>query len=276
MIAGRIRGALLALLLALAAPAAGAGEAGGSEAGSRAAALQPPEAAAAFAKTVERELAARGARVALVARLGRDPADMPEGVRFTHVAAWVYSAITLADGRVVNGYVAHNLYQEPEALGRSTLVQDYPAEFFLGATRLRAGILIPDPRLQAKLLAALTDGTAARLHVPAYSVVASPYDARFQNCTEHLLDLTIAAVYDTTDMARIKRIARQHFEGTPIPLGGFARAFGPAFVAGLETVDHEGPIRTATFESLSAFMGKHGLAEAMLTLEGAEPPAAQP
>ena len=56
-----------------------------------------------FSKQVERTLAAKGARVAIIARVGRPPADLPEGMHFTHVSFAVYSQITTKDRRVVPG-----------------------------------------------------------------------------------------------------------------------------------------------------------------------------
>jgi hypothetical protein len=58
-----------------------------------------PEKIVAFAKKVEKTIAARGARVALVARIGRPPGEMPPGMRYTHVGFAVYSQITMKDGR---------------------------------------------------------------------------------------------------------------------------------------------------------------------------------
>jgi hypothetical protein len=46
----------------------------------------PRGSSAAFAERVERDLAARDAQVAIVARMGRDSGDLPEGIRYTHVA----------------------------------------------------------------------------------------------------------------------------------------------------------------------------------------------
>jgi hypothetical protein len=58
-----------------------------------------PESIIAFAKKVEKTLAAKGARVAVLARMGRPASELPEGMHFTHVGFAVYSQITTADGR---------------------------------------------------------------------------------------------------------------------------------------------------------------------------------
>lgn len=69
-----------------------------------------------FAKQEERALAAEGARVAILARMGRPLSEMPEGMHFTHAAFAVYSTITLADGTTVPGYAIYNLYQKMDNL----------------------------------------------------------------------------------------------------------------------------------------------------------------
>jgi len=45
-----------------------------------------PEQIRAFAQKVERTLADTGARVAIIARMGRPASELPEGMHFTHVA----------------------------------------------------------------------------------------------------------------------------------------------------------------------------------------------
>ena len=119
---------------------------------------------AAFADRVQRDLAARGAQVAIVGRVGRDPEILPVGINYTHVGFWVYSRITRADGSQGRGYRVHNLYQSAGDLTRSDLVQDSPGDFFASVFEMDAGIIIPDPRLQRKLLDVIDSPTYANLH----------------------------------------------------------------------------------------------------------------
>jgi len=77
---------------------------------------------------------------------------------------------------------------------RSQLIQDTPADFFAGAQRLDAGIIIPDAQLQQKLLRVIASPTDRSLHNANYSVLANPSNKRFQNCTEHTLDVMMAAI----------------------------------------------------------------------------------
>ncbi len=101
----------------------------------------------------------RGARVAILARVGRPPAEMPEGMHFTHVSFAVYSQITTFNGRIVPGYAIYNEYQSNEKPDTSSLVQDFPVDFFAGVATLEAGVIIPSPELQKRLLQTIASPT---------------------------------------------------------------------------------------------------------------------
>lgn len=237
--------------------------AGSSEAGE---AVLPYKQVVDFSNKVQHELAASGARVAIVARTGRDPSDLPSGIRYTHVAYWVYSHITKTDGSTGYGYQVYNLYQTSDDLTVSHLVQDTPADFFAGAYRLDAGVIIPDPRLQEKLLRTIASPTYAALHNANYSVLANPADTRFQNCTEHTLDVLVASLYDTADRRQIKANIAAHFTPQAIEIGGFKRALAPALSGDLRTSDHGSNVGTATFSTIGKFMKKYDLADEVYSL----------
>ena len=232
--------------------------AGSSEAGTS---KLPVAEVAAFANRVQHDLAARGAHVAIVSRIGRDPRQLPPGITYTHVSFWVYSQIKHADGRTGRGYHVYNLYQLGDDDTRSHLVQDSPVDFFAGAHDLDAGIIIPDPRLQKKLLKVITSPTYAALHNARYSVLANPNTSQFQNCTEHTLDVLIASLYGTSDVARIKANIASHFEPQNIRISGFKRMLAPVASQALTTVDHDDTIATATFGSIARFMDANKLAK---------------
>jgi len=252
------------LTLCLALPA----NAGSSEAGNP---QLPPAEIAAFSNRVQQDLAARGANVAIVARMGRDPRSLPKGVTYTHVSYWVLSQIKTADGRTGTGYRVYNLYQDGKNGTRSRLVQDSPEDFFAGAYKLDAGIIIPDARLQKKLLKVIASPTYAALHNPRYSVLANPFTSQFQNCTEHTLDVLMAALYGTRDIAQIKADEAAHFKPQMIAIGGLKRALAPAASQALTTADHGQTVATATFGSIARFMQGNKLAAKVyrLTPDGA-------
>lgn len=214
-----------------------------------------------FSDALQQDLAARGANVAIVARIGRDPSDLPGGINYTHVAYWVFSKITRADGSNYHGYRVYNLYQEAENDSVSRLVQDSPADFFAGAYALDAGVIVPDPRLQKKLLGVIGSPTYAKLHNARYSVLANPADAQFQNCTEHTLDVLMASVYGTKDQSQIKANIAAHFEPQPVRISGLKRLLAPAASAALTTSDHGADIETATFGSIARFMAAFDLSD---------------
>ena len=220
-----------------------------------------------FSKQVEKSLAQKGARVAIVSRIGRPASELPEGVEYTHVAYWVYSSIKTADGREMPGYQVYNLYQKTGAIDHSELVNNFPPDFFAGVDSLKAGVIIPKPSLQAKLLKLIASDDYKKLHIPNYSVVANPFNAQFQNCTEFTLDVLISALYDTTDYKEIKANTVAYFKPQKIDLGAMKTTFGPLFVKDFSTKDQNGPILTATFGSIANFMKTYSLSDDIYHLE---------
>lgn len=221
---------------------------------------------AGFAKRVEKVLADEGAHIAIVSRLGRPANELPQGVEYTHVAFAVYSMIETTDGRHLPGYVYYNLYQDAEKPRTSSLVRDHPVEFFSGSYELKAGIVIPDPELQRRLLHYLRSEDYLQLHNPNYSVIANPYDLRYQNCTEYVLDVVNAAIYQTSDRKLIKNNIRAYYHSKPLAVSTFKLAFGSAFSPDIRLDDHEGPVHTATFSSIRRFLDDYGLANKTLTV----------
>jgi len=220
-----------------------------------------------FAKKVERTLAEKGARIALVARVGRARDDLPEGIRYTHVAYWVYSDIQTAEGKTVRGYAAYNLYQRADALDISDLITDYPADYFAGVEELEAGILIPKPKLQQQLLQAVTSDTFKKLHVSDYSVIANPNNTKYQNCTEHALNILFSTLYKTDDIKQIKANIKEYFKPQPIHLSPLEALFGPVVMKDVATSDHKGKIKTTTFTTIGEFMKSYDLLEEKIELK---------
>ena len=254
---------LLTLSLALAAHSAGFSSSS-SQAGEET--HFKPAAIIAFAKKVERTLAAKGARVAVLARMGRPASELPEGMHFTHVAFAVYSEITTADGRKIPGYAIHNLYQENDHPDVSQLVQDFPVDFFAGVAQLEAGIIVPSPELQRRLLAVIASPTYKTLHDPHYSVIANPYTLGRQNCTEFVLDVINSAIYQTSDMKVIKANEKAYFIAQPVNVNPFKLLLGSLFTAEVSTVDQTGPAVTATFEKLGEYLQKYDTGASVITV----------
>ena len=229
----------------------------------------PPEAAA-FAKQVERDLAAKGTRVAIVFRAGKPRDKLPEGIAYTHGAFWVYGDIKGGDGQLYKGYASYNLYQgdgDKLPADQSYLAQDFPLDFISGSQVDDVAIIIPSPEMQRRLLAAIAAPGYARLHVPSYSLVSNPFDARHQNCTEFVLDVIASAAWQTEDYPQIKANLAAHFKPTVVRANIFERTFGPMVNPRLKMDDQDGPIVTATYDSIAGFMRDNHLLVETYVLE---------
>ncbi|EPJ49553.1 MAG: hypothetical protein OFPI_24530 [Osedax symbiont Rs2] len=234
---------------------------------SQGSALYSPEQIANFAKQVERYAAQQGARAFIIGRIGRAPEDLPKGIQYTHTAVAIYSSITLKSGQSAKGYVIHNLYQRNGQANKSDLVTDYPVDFFWGAQRLTAGISIPTPALQQKLLEIYSSAAPEKLHNENYSVLANPYNDRYQNCTEHTLLLLNAAIYNTTDTKRLYANNQAYFKAQRVHTSPFKLMLGSAFIKGVTTADHQGKIKTATFTSIARYLNEYQLLDKSISLD---------
>lgn len=246
-------------LAALFLTAASASALAGSQAATQA--TFAPERVISFAKQVERVAAEKGAYAFIIARQGRPESELPEGIEFTHTAIAVYSNITLDDGTTVPGYAIHNLYQMAEDRDHSRLVTDYPVDFFWGAQALKTGIIIPSLAVQQRLVDIYTAGEDKKLHNPNYSVIANPFNSRYQNCTEFTLDVVNAAIYHTTETTQLKANAKAYFTAQPVKVSRLKLGLGSLFADGLHTSDHKRRIETATFHSMARYLAQYNLTQ---------------
>lgn len=218
--------------------------------------------AAAFSKQIERRLAAGGARVAIVFRSGRPREALPDGISYTHGAFWTYGPIETEDGKTLNGYAVHNLYQGREDVLSSYLKQDFPYDFVKPAVEERVGVIVPTPGMQKRILEIMASDQYKAMHQPAYSLISNPHDASYQNCNEFMLDVIAASAWDTADRAQIKTNLAAYFEPSLVETSLIQRLFAPMADARLRTDDHDGDIRTTTFASMAAFMEEYDLSDA--------------
>jgi hypothetical protein len=225
-----------------------------------------PEEIISFAKQVEKTLAAKGAHVAILARMGRPAAELPEGMHFTHVAFAVYSQITTADGRKIPGYAIYNLYQQNDRPEISELILDFPVDFFAGVAVMEAGVIIPSADLQKRLLEVINSPTYSALHDPHYSLIANPYTLGKQNCTEHTLDVINAAIYQTSDIKVIKANEKAYFEAQLVNVSPLKLALGSMFSAEVSTSDQQGKPVTATFETIGRYLQKYDSGSEVITI----------
>jgi hypothetical protein len=241
--------------------APGDGFSGASAAGAASSYLTG-EQAAVFSKQVERDLAAKGTRLAIVFRTGRPRSELPDGISYTHGAFWVYSPIELENGEATTGYAVYNLYHgdgQKLPKDKSYLHQDFPIDFVAPTAVDDVAVIIPSPEMQRRVLSIMDSPAYEQLHVPAYSLVSNPLDPKYQNCNEFMLDVLAAAAWETTDMQQIKANLKAYYKPTKVKTNLLERLFGPMTDVRLKTDDQHGAIVTATYESMSAFMKDNGL-----------------
>lgn len=220
------------------------------------------EEAANFSKQVERDLAGKGARLAIVFRTGETRDKLPDGISYTHGAFWTFVPITLDDGRKISGYAVYNLYHGDgvsRAVDRSYLHQDFPYDFVAPTAVDDVAVIIPSPEMQRRILAIMDSPSYTALHIEPYSLVSNPHDIKYQNCNEFMLDVIAAAAWETTDMVQIKANLKKHFKPAEVKTNLFERLFAPIAQKRIKTDDQGGKIVTATYESMAAFMKNNGL-----------------
>lgn len=263
----QLKPAALALAVLALSGGAGAGPAWAQDSSAAIAASShfPPTQVAAFSKTIENELAARGVRVAMVFRAGAPRSTLPKGISYTHGAFWVYRDIATPDGKILHGYAVYNLYAGdgkawPQT--QSRLVQDWPFNFTSGVTTDDVGVIIPTPEMQRRILALIDSPDYARLHNPDYSLIANPFSDKYQNCNDFMLMIVAAAAWETTDPAQIRADLGAHFTPAKVEVDPLRRLFAPMVDHRIRTDDQNGEILTATFESIGAFMHANHLSDA--------------
>lgn len=220
-----------------------------------------------FSKKVERTAAKHGARVFLLSRMGRAKEELPKGISYTHTGVAVYSMIETDDGKTVPGYAVYNLYQKDDDPSKSHLVTDFPVDFFAGAFELKAGIAIPTPEVQQRILQLIGNGNYKKYHNPEYSVLSNPFNARYQNCNEYLLDLINGAIYQSDDIAQLKANAKAYFEPQPIAKSSFKLALAALAMEDLTLRDHKGKVKTTTYTTIVSYLKDNNLLAHEFTLE---------
>lgn len=218
-----------------------------------------PEEIARLAKKVEKEAAKHGAQVIIVGRVGRKVEDLPKGIKYTHVGIGVYSMIETKDGDKIPGYAMYNLYQDSNNQDKSYLSVDFPFDFFAGTQELRAGVIIPNPSLQKRILELIQSGAHEKLHIIHYSAIANPYTLRYQNCTEYILDIVNSAIYQTSDMEVLKQKSSAFFDAQKVNFSGIKLLLGSIFINGVTTTDHKNGIVTATYSTIGEYLEKYDL-----------------
>ncbi len=252
--------AALAITLATAlASAAGAAQAG------RSCEQKAPEAvnvqrAMTLAQHTAAALDASGAQVVVLARAGQDLSK--------YGLAWSHLGLAYKDG--ARWRVVHKLNACGSA--RSDIYRQGLGEFFLDDLfDYKAGVVVPDPALQARLLPVLRDNAqAVRLHTPAYSMVAYPWAQRYQQSNQWAIE-TLAMAQSPEAGGSFTRERAQAwlkfsgYEPTTLRLNAFTRLGARATAANVAFDDHPNEkrfsdrIETVTVDSVFAWLNRSGL-----------------
>ncbi len=205
-----------------------------------------------------RALDASGARVVVIARAGQDLRKYR--LRYSHLG------FAYRDG---NGWkIVHKLNQCGSA--RADLFRQGLGEFFLDDLfEYQAGFAVPNAELQARLLPLLRDNAgAARLHTPAYNMLAYPWATRYQQSNQWAIE-TLAMAQDPAAASRERAqgwLRSQGYEPTVLSIGPLTRLGARATAANIAFDDHPNAkrfgdrIETVTVDSVFAWLERSGLA----------------
>ncbi len=235
--------------------------------------LNTPQTAA-YARSMERTLAARGVDVALVFHQSGTPrAIMPANVRYVHGAIWVRQNPGAAGQPV---YATYNLLPGygTTPCYRSALVTWSAEDFNQNLTALDSAVIVPTSALQAKIRALVLSPAYPALHNPAFAVTANPLEERYQNCAGLILHVVVAAAWDVPDHVRINQIIRETFTPSSLKVIAPIRIFSPLVSSRTAADDQNWTVATASFESIDAFMKARALSlETFIFYFDPRPPA---
>jgi hypothetical protein len=217
-----------------------------------------------LAQHTAQALDASGAQVVVLARVGQDLHRY--GLHYSHFG------LAYRDGGVWR--VAHKLNQCGSA--RAAIYRQGLGEFFLDDMfEYEAGIVVPTPAAQAKLLPALTDNRRlAQLNTPAYSMVAYPWAQTYQQSNQWALE-TFAMAQDPAAATRERAQAwlRLHgYEPTTLHLSAFERLGARMTAANVAFDDHPNSkrftdrIETVTVDSVFTWLQRSGFAAQTFTV----------
>jgi hypothetical protein len=216
-----------------------------------------------LAERTAKALDATGAQVVVLARAGQDLSKYQ--LRWSHLGlAYRESGQGPSTWRVV-----HKLNQCGSA--RADLYRQGLGEFFMDDLfDYQAAFVVPNPEIQAKLLAVLMDNRrASALHTPAYNMVAYPWAQQYQQSNQWAIE-TLALSQEDSATTRERAQAWLRFKGyepTTLRIGALTRLGGRMTAANVAFDDHptekrfSDRIETVTVDSVFAWLPRAGLAK---------------
>lgn len=256
-----LRGAMMALLLA-----AGLVQAGQS------CEQKPPgvmevELSLKLAEFTARKLDASGAQVVVLARAGQDLSRY--GLRWSHLG-WAYREAQPGGDTARPGVwrVVHKLNHCGTAT--AALYRQGLAEFFLDDLHdYMAAFVVPTPEVQARMLPLLQDNRqVARLHSPAYNMVAYPWALTYQQSNQWAIE-TLALAMEPTAGSRDRAQAwlrLKDYRPSALHIRAMTRLGARVSAANVAFDDHPNEkryadrIETVTVDSVFDWLERSGLA----------------
>jgi hypothetical protein len=217
-----------------------------------------------LAERTVQQLEATGASVVAIARVGQDLNRY--NVRYSHMG-WAYK-----EGDTWR--VLHKLNQC--GTDRSAVYRQGIGDFFLDAPHeYVAGIVVPRPDVQARLLPRLKDAAiTAPMHTRRYSMLSYPWAHRYQQSNQWAMEVLASAMAEgVTDRAGAQRWLKQAgYQPTELHLSALQRLGGRMTRANVSFDDHPpelrftGRIRTVTVDSVFTWLQRSGTGGETLTI----------
>jgi len=207
------------------------------------------------------ELVKQNVKLAIVSRSGQPRKQLPGGVMYTHSAFWLYAPKVTETGEEIPHYAVYNLYHGEENRLKSSLVVDAPADFLKLTREHDVGLIIPNGETQNLLATYLTSSKYGEVHQENYSLISNPFDARWQNCNEFMLDSMAAAFWEVVHPKAIKARLEKSLKPTTIEASLVRRTFGPMIDERLIMDDQSKTIFTTTRQTLADFLESEGRLE---------------
>lgn len=231
---------------------------------------KPPEARAvsrglALAGRVAQRLDTSGADVVLIARVGQDLRSY--GQHYSHLG------FAYRDGGAWR--VVHKL--NTCGTDTSAVFRQGLGEFFLDDPfDYEAGVVVPRPETQARLLAVLRDNRRlAALHQAHYSMLAYPWAQTYQQSNQWVIE-TLAMAEDPDASTRVRAQAwlrLKDYRPATLHLGTFSRLgarmtkANVAFDDHPDTLRYSGRIVTVTADSVFTWLERSGLGSRPIVID---------
>jgi hypothetical protein len=261
---------LAAALVGLALTLAGASAQAGRTCENKAPSVVAVERAMQLAQRTAEQLDASGAEVVVLARMGQNLSRY--GLRYSHLG-FAYRE-TPSDGAATVWRVVHKLNQCGTA--HAELYRQGLGEFFMDDLYdYEAGVVVLAPTVQSALRETLRDSTrTARLHTPAYNMLAYPWALSYQQSNQWAIE-TLAMSRDSSATTRERAqgwLKLQGYEPTALQISAFTRLGARATQANIAFDDHPNHkrfsdrIETVTVDSVFAWLQRSGLGAAPIAI----------